>query len=181
MARGNRESQTKKSFWFRLIGGGLLLSVVGFGLGILLGVVFEEPNLLVGHVAGDTEEVLLEPAKSGTALTLPPLKNAKLPDPETFKKREEKAKLPPVSAAPPNKGRFVIQVGAFSNSAQANAVAKNLKTKGYDCFVTPGTGAGDARWRVRVGPMPYRKDAEQVALRLKKQEKLPTWIISEGG
>ncbi|MAI26603.1 MAG: hypothetical protein CMN75_11260 [Spirochaeta sp.] len=39
----------------------------------------------------------------------------------------------------------------------------------------------DDRWRVRVGPLPARVEADQVALRLKSEEKLSTWVIRHTG
>ncbi len=212
-----RTSKKKRSFWWPLIGGGVALSVVGFTLGVLIGVLFEEPNLLIGHLAGDSEEVVLKPTGSPEAAPIeaptdsqpdaPPVAPIEASEekmvvknvapPVTVKSSEktevaldvsgaaQSAMLPPVSAAVPDgaashAGKFVIQVGAFSNDAQAAAMAKQLHGSGYDAFVAPGTG-GDARWRVRVGPFASREAAEKAAAKLKQQEKLPTWILTEEG
>lgn len=216
-ARGSRK---KRPFWLPLIGGGILLSVVGFGLGVLIGVLFEEPNLLVGHLAGDSEEVVLKPAEEADAPAseapteaqpeaAPVAPRAASEErvvaqsetaPAAAKPSEKAAPaasvdlndatqsvvLPPVSAAvpedaAPKSGKFVIQVGAFSNNEQAAAMVKRLRSGGYESFVAPGTGSGDARWRVRVGPFVSRDAAEKAAAKLKQQEKLPTWILAEEG
>jgi rare lipoprotein A len=57
------------------------------------------------------------------------------------------------SAAPPARrsGLFVIQVGAFSQEANAKALQQRLARIGQDAWVD----AGDL-WRVRIGPFPTR-------------------------
>ncbi len=220
-----RTSRQKRSFWLPLIGGGAVLCLLGFGLGVLIGVLFEEPNLLVGHMAGDSQEVRLEsttpseekpanekieaPTEPVTAPVAPRDASreeeivAKAEAPQTSMAKPSAhptqnsvalrdvvsgaakgALLPAVSAAKSDTGtsvatgKFVIQVGAFSNDTQAAEMVKRLQGKGYDSFVASGEG-GDARWRVRVGPFQSREVAEQMATKLKQQEKLPTWILAE--
>ena len=90
--------------------------------------------------------------------------------------------LPPVSARPPaGRSGFSVQVGAFSESAPAHKIADDLKAKGYQVYITPSAGSRDGRWRVRVGPLSNREKAEVVARQLKVDERLPTWVLSEGG
>jgi cell division septation protein DedD len=74
-----------------------------------------------------------------------------------------------------------VQVGAFAESGAAEALAASLRAKGYPVYVSPGAGAGEARWRVRVGPLADRGAAERTAEALRRQERLPTWVLSEGG
>lgn len=219
-----RTSKKRRSVWLPLVGGGALLCLLGFGLGVLIGVLFEEPNLLVGHMAGDSQEVRLESAAPSEANPVETKREApsepapvaprdanreeeivaKAEPPGTLESRvldastqnsvalrdtmsgaAKGALLPAVSAAKPEAGtatpteKFVIQVGAFSNDAQAAEMVKRLQGKGYDSFVASGEGGGDARWRVRVGPFKSRDIAEQTATKLKQQEKLPTWILAE--
>ncbi len=78
-------------------------------------------------------------------------------------------------------GRFAVQVGAFGASSSAEKLAARLRTKGFDVYVSPGVAAGQARWRVRVGPSPTRDQAERAAARLKAEEQLPTWVLDENG
>jgi cell division septation protein DedD len=58
-------------------------------------------------------------------------------------------------------------------------LANDLRAKGFDVYVSPGTKAGESRWRGRGGPVATRAEAEGKADRLKKVEKLPTWILKE--
>jgi DedD protein len=86
---------------------------------------------------------------------------------------------PPVAAAPP--GRVAIQVGAFADNKAAERLATSLRGRGYSAYVTPGARSGTSRWRVRVGPLPDRAAADKMAAKLKRDEKLPTWVLDEDG
>ena len=73
---------------------------------------------------------------------------------------------------------LIVGSGGSSMSNTVDAV-DTLRSKGFPVYVSPGTNPGDSRWRVRVGPLGTRAEAEATAERLKKNEKLPTWILSE--
>jgi cell division septation protein DedD len=89
---------------------------------------------------------------------------------------------PPVSAPPPASSgqRFSVQVGAFAESADAQKLADHLRHEGMRVVVVPATGPRDSRWRVRVGPLRSRDEANRVAQQLKTSDKLPTWVLAEG-
>ena len=76
-------------------------------------------------------------------------------------------------------GRFAVQVGAFADRASADKLASRLRAHGYDSFVKADSEAGGKRFRVRVGPVNARSRAEELAAKLAKGEKLPTWILDE--
>jgi len=75
---------------------------------------------------------------------------------------------------------FAVQVGAFGDAASAEKLAATLRRKGFPAFVSPSTGDAGARWRVRVGPLATRPEADRTAARLKAEERLPTWVVEEG-
>ena len=100
-------------------------------------------------------------------------------DPQIRRERERAAAVAPPSVAAAPVGNVAVQVGAFGTSQAAERLANSLRSKGFPVYVSPGTKAGDVRWRVRVGPLANRKEAEGTAARLKKVEKLPTWILNE--
>jgi DedD protein len=77
--------------------------------------------------------------------------------------------------------QLAVQVGAFAESGAAERLAEVLRRKGFPVYVTPGTGEAGSRWRVRVGPLGSREEAERTAARLKLDEKLPTWVVDEDG
>lgn len=86
-----------------------------------------------------------------------------------------------VASAPSTHTRFAVQVGAFAQSAEAEKLEAELRRKGLPAYVQPATGARDARWRVRVGPIATRDEADRVATRLRTQDRLPVWILEESG
>lgn len=73
-------------------------------------------------------------------------------------------------------GPWAIQVGAFSDRAAAEALARSLATKNYPVDLVPSAG-GPKQWRVRVQPLEGKARAEKLADRLKQKERLPTWLI----
>ena len=75
-----------------------------------------------------------------------------------------------------------MQVGAFAESSAAEELASSLRSSGLPVYVSPSAAAaGDQRWRVRVGPLATREEADRIAARLKTKEKLPTWVLTEDG
>jgi cell division septation protein DedD len=172
-----------------------LLAIPGFALGMLAGVAWEDPGLLLSHVLGRTVEAPLETAAADTAPE--PSREAAAPPASAPAPSPSAQALPDVAAAPaaPARqvtrlrpevlspgapaGRFAVQVGSFAESRSAEGLVARLRERGFDAYVSPSAGSGGARWRVRVGPWPSRPDAERAAARLKAEEKLPTWVLDE--
>ncbi|MFL6582022.1 MAG: SPOR domain-containing protein [Burkholderiales bacterium] len=78
-------------------------------------------------------------------------------------KRE--AKL--VAAAQSTEDSFVVQLGAFSNAANARALQKKLQDNKFKSYSELIKNPGGDRTRVRVGPYPTREAAEKARDRLK--------------
>jgi cell division septation protein DedD len=87
---------------------------------------------------------------------------------------------PPAPAAPAAGGRpgtWVVQVIATRDQAVAGAVVTRLSGKGYPAFlVNPAAGAPQPFYKVHVGRYTERREAEQVSLRIKKEEQFQPWI-----
>ncbi len=221
--------------WFASLLGAAVLIAGGFALGLVAGVVSEEPELVVGHLVGRSDEVDWvpegEPAfTAGRDAEALPLEDGGFDEPLEFDgeilaesgapARDVEAApevvqarpavrapapeppLPAVAAAPPRRPLrdvaslpeasrdapaamarfgFSVQVGAFSDGSSAENVRQKLRGKGFDSYVVPASASGDGKWRVRVGPVPTRNAADSLAGRLKSEERLPTWVLSEGG
>lgn len=237
--------------WFASLLGAAVLIAGGFALGLVAGVVSEEPELVVGHLAGRSEEVAWLPEGEGEFTPAEGEARAVAPEERAYGIDEvtpleevlaqegrrpveraavegeaqdwtddapvEETELPAVAAAPPRQaspfrdigslpetGRsapppaapapsvrsraeevplsgFAVQVGAFSDALAAAEVREKLLGHGFDSYVIPASRAGDGKWRVRVGPVPTREAADSLAGRLKSEERLPTWVLSEGG
>ena len=160
-----------------------LVAVPGFALGLFAGIAWEDPSLVAGHLLGRTRVVAWEGSVGDDVDSLPDV--AALPG-GAPRALPRKRKTPSVTRLRPEvltpggaAGGFAVQVGAFSESGTADRLAESLRTKGYVVYVSPGTGSGATRWRVRVGPHPSREEADRAAKRLKAEEKLPTWVLDE--
>ena len=216
--------------------GTALLALVGFGLGIVAGLVFEEPGLLFDYVTGKTEPAPLDATRSANEVAAAERAKASIPDvaappiaePESIPDEigappsefdaavaptsepeatpAQVAAAAPVEAAPQadsvppaktraepvvevpaeepapasaTRGGYSVQVGALADAASAEKLAVKLRKRGFPVYVAPSAEAGSKRWRVRVGPVPTREKADELASQLER-EKLPTWVLSEG-
>ena len=182
MATRKRKTGRVGSWPLNLVGL-LLLALAGFGVGLLAGVAWKEPGLVASYVFGGTEEIDWSQAESALE-ALPgvaaeaPVAPGVAPPPVASRST---ALRPEVISPTGKRERMAVQVGAFAESASAERLARTLRGKGFSVYVSPGTSAGQPRWRVRVGPLASREEAEQAASRLKTVEKLPTWVLSEDG
>lgn len=148
--------------WIATIVGALLLIVAGFGVGLISGAAVEEPKLVADHLSGKTTEVPLPAAPS---VREDVADAAAADDPAT----------PSVSSAPP--GGFAVQVGAFATQSAADGLAAELAQLGHPAYVADDGGNG-ARFKVRVGPIASRADADTLADKLKREQRLPTWVFA---
>ena len=201
-----KRPQAQRAGWLATLAGTLLLVAVGFGVGLVAGTAYEEPELVVEHLAGRTVEVALgrvaedaaqSPADDVAAAPPPPAPGVVEPLPTPLgagaldESREERLMRPAPSAVEARSGGtaaataakpaaqgspFAIQVGAFATETTAQQLARELGKRGFPSYVTSeGTGA---RFKVRVGPIASRSEAERLSSRLKSEHRLPTWIMA---
>jgi cell division septation protein DedD len=219
--------------WLSTLLGVFVLVAGGFALGLVVGVISEEPELVVGYVAGQTTEIEWSAAgangdpEAGASEAAPtpgdwPMAADGRPEgSSTEASSDSPARRLPSVAAPGNQraasnahpsasaqvaptaptiapsassssgaanraapaaaddpsSSFAIQVGAFGDAKAAQGVAGRLRASGYPVQVVPP--ASDDRWRVRVGPIRSRVEADETAQRLKVDENLPTWVLRE--
>jgi cell division protein FtsN len=84
------------------------------------------------------------------------------------------AAAPPEPAVP--KGSVVIQVFSSADRSQADRIRDRLVVGGYQAYLSPVEVGGHTMYRVRLGPFGSRKDADQVAEKVRKGYKLDTWV-----
>lgn len=86
---------------------------------------------------------------------------------------------PPVTTAdtPEPRGRFGVQVGAFRDRAQAEALRGRLAAAGDDAYLVEPEAAA-APWRVRVGAYDSREAASRAAERLAAERRVPTFVTA---
>ncbi|WP_430231640.1 SPOR domain-containing protein [Nitrosomonas communis] len=70
--------------------------------------------------------------------------------------------------SPKVEGKFVIQLGAFADPTKAKQQQQNLAASGVDAYIETIKVGGNEMVRVRVGPFPTRKAAEEGYEKLKK-------------
>ena len=177
-----------------------LVAIPGFAIGLFAGVLWEDPSLILGDMAGGTQDVAWGPqpaAEAGdVAAEGPASEDAASAAPEAASPAAGTASVsaPPPPAgplptataaarpAPKPAGKLSVQVGAFAESRAAEELAQSLRSSGLPVYVSPSAAAeGSQRWRVRVGPLATREEADKIAARLKTKEKLPTWVLTEDG
>ncbi len=189
--------------WIAASAVALIVTSAGFAVGIFAGLTWEEPGLVIGWLSGDTdgiewraetagepESIAAEAAKPPDVAAPPPLGagDEKLPPAPVVRAAPEKRKnsRPPAPPAPsvasvrtpaaPGEA-FAVQVGAFAERSAADVLVSSLRSAGFPVYLSAGESG--ARWRVRVGPHSTRAAAENAAARLKSEQKLPTWVLSE--
>ena len=189
-ARRNRQSEQAGPGWFSTLGGAAVLLVAGFVVGLLAGTAWEEPDLVMDHLAGRTTELPLAAEVSAGRAEAPESESVARPlgaraSSPAASRSEVRVDLPSVSArppagrpAPPAPEGFSIQVGAFDDRGTARQLAGQLRAGGFSVYVHSDDGPGGVRFRVRVGPVPTREEATRLAGKLESGHQLPTWILS---
>ncbi len=97
----------------------------------------------------------------------------KVPE-EKIKAQPAEPKSKPTQQAPASQtqNNYWIQVGAFSSQQNANAMAEEYKSKGYNAVVlAPSSSDRTKLYRVRLGGYSSREEAEQARENLARQEK----------
>jgi DedD protein len=114
----------------------------------------------------DDQTVAAVDAASGEPLAPTPA----TPEPETPAPAPVAADPPPAPAAPlpvsAAGGRYVINVGSFSNLANARALADRLRAQGLPLTSETVDVGGKPAMRLRVGPYAERTTAEAARLRV---------------
>lgn len=69
----------------------------------------------------------------------------------------------------PAQGRtYSVQVSAFTQRAQGEALVADLRRRGYNAYLEPPAGPQDEYYRVKVGRMRSRQEAAALADRLRR-------------
>lgn len=171
----------RTSGWLATLLGAGFLVLLGFAVGMVVGASVEDPDLIASVMAGQAQEVGLPPEDTIAGRLGVPAEEA--PRPLGAVRREPAP--PPVAAAPPTQtrratqGRFSIQVGAFREESPAQGLVRQLESGGFKAYIVGSNEGSGQRWRVRVGPVVSRGEADELARRLKRDEGLPTWVVAD--
>jgi len=96
---------------------------------------------------------------------------------------EAKPKEPSRAATAPAGGeRFRVQVASTRDMAAARQLVDRLRRKGYAASLDTIRGAdGKSQYKVRVGSYSERAPAEDLANRIRSEEKVGAWIVKVQG
>lgn len=79
---------------------------------------------------------------------------------------------PPRSAAetPPDGSRYIVQLGSFGQSSNALTLRDRLRSSGFTAYVEKfDEGRAEPIYRVRVGPQPDRRGAENLRSQIRQK------------
>ncbi len=107
---------------------------------------------------------------------LPEREREPVPTPEPTKTKAEPSRTvttPSVEPIPKAAAEgWVVQVSAVKSSRDAKALQKKLQAKGWPVRVVRESGFS----KVQVGPFAKRSDADAAERRLKREQRLSTWV-----
>ncbi len=106
-----------------------------------------------------------------------PVESAKTVKPAVVKQPLPKA--PPKTTAGPaiTQGAWILQVGSFSQQANAVSLRDRLKKSGYQASVQDSKGADGHVYRVLIGPVSDRQAAEKLRDKLAREQKLTAMAL----
>lgn len=120
--------------------------------------------------AVQTEPVAKQPAKivvETSTMPAPPVKKTK---------KNTAKKVPPASAS--TASGFVAQVGSFSQKQNAVVLADKLQASGYASFVEEVKADNGMVYRVKIGPVNARSEAESLLNNVKANEGLGGIVVA---
>ncbi|OYU43531.1 MAG: hypothetical protein CFE44_17860 [Burkholderiales bacterium PBB4] len=82
----------------------------------------------------------------------------------------------PAVAGTPSAGRFVVQVGAFSDAGKVREIRLKLEAAGLKTYTQVVETKEGKRIRVRIGPFDTKADSDKAAAKVKKLD-LPVAIL----
>jgi cell division septation protein DedD len=165
--QGPKLGRLPRRLWWGLGLAGLIIAV------LLVGVKVRRPLPPPTVPAAPVSAMKLPPVAGG-----PPALEAERPAsiPETPEAggpptSETPSGTPPEAKAPPREERYIVMAATFAREDQARALARRLKGN-YPSRIVKRSSQGKVSFQVVVGPITGAKQAEEVAARIKDQEKI---------
>ncbi|MGH7930560.1 MAG: SPOR domain-containing protein, partial [Candidatus Binatia bacterium] len=72
---------------------------------------------------------------------------------------------------------WAVQVASYARETDARAFAARLKDKGYSVNIVSSEVAGQSRYRVEIGPLANRSDAQAIQTELATVHKLDQALL----
>jgi cell division septation protein DedD len=126
-----------------------------------------------------SEDLSYHDRLQGDGATKEQLKPAAEPQPTPSERAARPAPAAAAAAAPQTaQNGWVVQLIVLRNRGEATTIVQRLTSKGYPAFVVePVPGAAVRAFKVQVGRYSDRREAEQAARRLEKEEQFKPWIL----
>ncbi len=87
------------------------------------------------------------------------------------------SRIAPPEGAKPKEDRYLLVAGTYANQKLAQALLQKLKKDNFKATLTSRTTGGKTQYLVQLGPVTGTKAAEDLARRLKSQEKITPRIV----
>ncbi|WP_018952805.1 SPOR domain-containing protein [Thioalkalivibrio sulfidiphilus] len=84
----------------------------------------------------------------------------------------------PAAASDPGPGGWAVQVGSFGERANAEAERDRLRRAGFQVLVEPARAGDRQIFRVKVGPVSTREEAERLRSRLGTEQSLQGIVVT---
>lgn len=126
-----------------------------------------ETRVIVTPVAGEEAKPRQNP-EAVTKTEIPSATADSAPKPETKTAPVEKPAKAPVAEDKITQA-WVVQVGTFSSTDNANHLRDKLKSRGHAVHVEPVTLAGKKALRLRVGPFRDKEQAVKAQAQIRKE------------
>ncbi len=124
--------------------------------------------------------LLSAPTTEQAQAILPPMKEPASPAASvTEKPAVEKSaqKVAPAAVSEGIRSIYTVQIGAFKNIAEAKQLKAKFDKKGYKSFIFASTNKkAEKIFKVKTGEFKEKKEAEVLALKLRKTEGLQTYV-----
>jgi len=140
----------------------------------------EKPAEGTAGVPGSPPPEAARPGKSGAGsvpanlVTAPPAQQSRLGVAEPA--RADPAK-PESDGSADGTGAWLVQLGAFSSEVNAGNLVNRLKTDGFAAFARDVSVNGRTMYRVLVGPMKNRQEADRLQQRLSESTRLKAIVV----
>jgi DedD protein len=140
----------------------------------------EEPpeDMAPEPVSATAESQPPPPVDAGTPAAIKPSSGAEPAATAPAPAQPVRESPPPAPAA---SGDWAIQVGRFSQRLNAQGLRDRLKKAGYAAFLREDKTDSGQSWRVLVGPLKTRGDAEKIRDELASKRQLKGFVIQNNG
>jgi len=99
------------------------------------------------------------------------------PPPKPVVVKQPSSSTPPKTASASTQGGWILQVGSFSQQANALGLRDRLKKSGYQVAVLDVKSPSGTIYRVLIGPVGDRQAAEKLRDKLAREQKLTAMVL----